>query len=65
MGFKETSELEYFYEKKYKCKFCDEEFYNINREHIEKYHKDEMDFEDHVKAHKDGKCGCSGVDIAL
>ena len=35
------------------------------RKHIKKYHDDEMDFEDHIIAHKEGKCGCSGVDITL
>ena len=64
MGFKEYSEIDYYYSTRYTCKFCGEKMDSASRDHIEKYHKDEMDFEDHVQAHKDGKCGCSGVEIS-
>ena len=67
---KKGSELEYYFYSKTFCKFCKQEFpigvsKEERREHIKKYHDDEMDFEDHIKAHKDGKCNCSGVDITL
>lgn len=67
---KENSEIEYFFVVRNVCRFCSTVF-NINEskevleKHIKKYHNDEMDFEDHVKAHKDGKCSCSGVEIEL
>jgi hypothetical protein len=43
------------------CRYCGKEFKNLSTRHIEKYHSDEMDFSDHIKAHKDKKCGCSGI----
>ena len=66
---KQGSEVEYYFHRQWKCKYCDVMFEHFNheemKEHIKKYHDDEMDFEDHIKAHKDGKCSCSGVDITL
>ena len=66
---KPTSELEYYFQRQWKCKYCDIicEYFNSEemKKHIKKYHDDEMDFEDHVKAHKDGKCGCSGVEMSV
>ena len=66
---KENSELEYYFHRQWKCKHCDVVFDHFNniemRKHIKKYHDDEMDFEDHIIALKEGKCDCSGVDITL
>ena len=65
---KKGSELEYYFYTRWICKFCKEEFSSkahksILQEHIKKYHDDEMGFEDHIKAHKDGKCKCAGVEL--
>ena len=67
---KKGSELEYYFYTRWICKFCKEQFSLATTKservsHIKKYHDDEMDFEDHIIAHKEGKCGCSGVDITL
>jgi hypothetical protein len=65
---KKGSEIEYYFFTKNICRFCKEEFPKDDKqaqlEHIKKYHDDEMDFGDHVKAHKEGKCSCSGVELA-
>jgi len=66
---KKGSEIEYFFYSRTFCKVCKEEFStkahkSILQDHIKKYHDDEMDFGDHVKAHKDGKCDCGGVELS-
>ena len=67
---KENSEIEYYFGRRLVCKFCSATFdlyeeQKILKEHIKKYHNDEMDFEDHCEAHKAGKCSCSGVEMEL
>tara|TARA_R110002020_G_scaffold249930_1_gene463963 strand:+ start:658 stop:876 length:219 start_codon:yes stop_codon:yes gene_type:complete len=61
-------EIGYFYSIKIKnnttfhvCRYCGKEFKGFSVAHIKKYHSEEMDFAEHIKAHKDKKCNCSGV----
>jgi len=53
--------LEYYFIKRYVCKICGKVFEKPNTEHITKYHSDELNFEEHMEAHKNGNCKCSGV----
>tara|TARA_R100001530_G_scaffold111297_1_gene78444 strand:+ start:35 stop:241 length:207 start_codon:yes stop_codon:yes gene_type:complete len=66
---KPNSDIDYYFYTKTLCRFCSAEFpisitEEVKKEHIKKYHDDEMDFEDHVKAHAEKKCHCSGVDMS-
>ena len=61
-------EISYFYSIKiidgklfYLCRYCGETFKRTSSKHMMKYHMDERDFTEHIKAHKDKKCNCSGV----
>jgi len=59
---------EYFYhitDFGYECKYCDFKSEELDSEHVIQYHSEEMDLEQHMVAHKEGKCKCSGSVIEL
>ena len=59
---------EYFYhpvEDYWVCKYCDMKIDKPSANHVLIYHSEEYDLEQHMEAHKNKKCNCSGSVVEL
>ena len=59
---------EYFYhpvEDYWVCKYCNMKIDKPSANHVLIYHSEEYDLEQHMEAHKNKKCNCSGSVVEL
>jgi hypothetical protein len=47
------------------CKYCDMKVDKPSANHVLVYHSEEFDLEQHMLAHKEGRCKCSGSVMEL